>query len=115
LIVDSAPPQRLRQAKVCFVYVGSRTPTAVGPKPTKRAALSFRRNSADKIETPFLENVAEGRIRSAPSSAWPAQAARWCSPPSFGYMDATVAAAKKFPKVKFEHATGFKSADNLGT
>ncbi len=28
---------------------------------------------------------------------------------SFGFMDATVKVAQKFPKVKFEHATGFKT------
>jgi len=28
-------------------------------------------------------------------------------------MDPTVAAAEKFPDVKFEHATGYKTADNL--
>jgi basic membrane protein A len=32
---------------------------------------------------------------------------------SFGYMEPMVSAAKKFPNVKFMHATGFKTADNL--
>jgi simple sugar transport system substrate-binding protein len=30
-------------------------------------------------------------------------------------MDATIKVAQKFPDVKFEHATGFKSAENVGT
>ena len=34
---------------------------------------------------------------------------------SFGYMDPTLKVAKKYPKVMFEHATGFKSAPNMGT
>jgi simple sugar transport system substrate-binding protein len=34
---------------------------------------------------------------------------------SFGYMDQTLAVAKEFPDVKFEHCTGFKRADNLAT
>ena len=33
---------------------------------------------------------------------------------SFGYMDPTLAVAKEFPKVKFEHASGFKTAPNMG-
>src|SRR5919201_6500261 len=33
---------------------------------------------------------------------------------SFGYMDPTLAVAKEFPKVKFEHCSGFKSAPNMG-
>lgn len=34
---------------------------------------------------------------------------------SFGYMDATLKVAKDFPDVKFEHATGYKRADNVST
>jgi basic membrane protein A and related proteins len=34
---------------------------------------------------------------------------------SYGYMDQCVEVAKQFPNVKFEHCTGYKSADNLGT
>jgi simple sugar transport system substrate-binding protein len=34
---------------------------------------------------------------------------------SFGFMDATVNVAAQFPDVKFEHATGYKRADNLAT
>ncbi|MGO7565930.1 BMP family ABC transporter substrate-binding protein, partial [Rhizobium johnstonii] len=34
---------------------------------------------------------------------------------SFVFMDPTIAVAKKFPKVKFEHATVFKAADNVAT
>ena len=34
---------------------------------------------------------------------------------SFGYMDPTINVAKKFPNVKFEHATGYKRADNVST
>ncbi|MWC28712.1 BMP family ABC transporter substrate-binding protein [Paenibacillus sp. MMS18-CY102] len=34
---------------------------------------------------------------------------------SFGYMDAMVNVAKKHPSVKFAHATGYKTADNLST
>ena len=34
---------------------------------------------------------------------------------SFGYMDPTLAVAEKFPNVKFEHATGYKRADNVST
>jgi len=29
---------------------------------------------------------------------------------SFGYMEPTLRVAKLFPKVKFEHATGYKTA-----
>ena len=32
---------------------------------------------------------------------------------SFGFMNPTVRVAKAFPKVKFEHATGYQTAPNL--
>ena len=34
---------------------------------------------------------------------------------SFGYMHPTLKVAKRFPKVKFEHATGYKRSDNVAT
>lgn len=34
---------------------------------------------------------------------------------SFGYMEYTLNVAKKFPKVIFMHASGYKTADNMGT
>jgi basic membrane protein A and related proteins len=34
---------------------------------------------------------------------------------SYGYMDQTIEVAKQFPKVMFEHCTGYKHADNVGT
>ncbi len=33
---------------------------------------------------------------------------------SFGFMDPTLTVAKEFPRVRFEHASGFKSAPNMG-
>ena len=34
---------------------------------------------------------------------------------SFNYMDQTLEVAKEFPNIKFEHATGYKRADNVST
>lgn len=34
---------------------------------------------------------------------------------SFGYMDPTISVAKKHPDVLFMHATGYKTAENVGT
>ena len=33
---------------------------------------------------------------------------------SFGFMDPTIKVAAKYPDIKFEHATGYKKADNVG-
>ena len=34
---------------------------------------------------------------------------------SYGYMDPTINVAEKYPDVVFLHATGYKTADNVGT
>jgi basic membrane protein A len=34
---------------------------------------------------------------------------------SFGFMDATLRVARRFPDIKFEHATGYKRAPNVAT
>lgn len=69
----------------------------------------------DKVETTYLENVNEGpdSERSIVQLARTGHDLIFTT--SFGYMDPTLKVAKQFPKVKFEHATGFKRAPNLGT
>jgi simple sugar transport system substrate-binding protein len=69
----------------------------------------------DKVETTFLENVSEGpdSERSIEQLARTGHTLIFTT--SFGYMDPTLKVAKKYPKIHFEHATGFKSAPNMGT
>ncbi|RDV03770.1 BMP family ABC transporter substrate-binding protein [Undibacter mobilis] len=69
----------------------------------------------DKVETTYLENVNEGpdSERSIVQLARTGHDLIFTT--SFGYMDPTLKVAKQFPKIKFEHATGFKNAPNMGT
>src|SRR5471030_2398984 len=69
----------------------------------------------DKVETNYLENVNEGpdSERSIEQLARTGHTLIFTT--SFGYMDPTLKVAKKYPKIQFEHATGFKSAPNMGT
>jgi len=69
----------------------------------------------DKIETTYLENVNEGpdAERSIEQLARTGHTLIFTT--SFGYMDPTLKVAKKYPKAFFEHATGFKRADNMST
>ncbi len=67
-----------------------------------------------KLKTSYVENVPEGAdaervIRKL------AQTNQLVFTTSFGFMEATVKVAHQFPKVKFEHATGYKRAANLAT
>lgn len=69
----------------------------------------------DKVKTTYVENVDEGAdaervIRNL------AQAGNdLIFTTSFGYMNPTFKVARRFPKVKFEHATGYKTARNMST
>jgi basic membrane protein A and related proteins len=69
----------------------------------------------DKIETTFLENVSEGPDSERSIEQLARTGHKLIFTTSFGYMDPTLKVAKKYPKINFEHATGFKNAPNMGT
>ena len=69
----------------------------------------------DKIETTFLENVNEGPDSERSIEQLARTGHKLIFTTSFGYMDPTLKVAKKYPKIDFEHATGFKRAPNMGT
>ena len=66
----------------------------------------------DKVETTYVESVSEGPDAERVITQL-AQQNDMVFTTSFGYMNPTVKVAKRFPNVKFEHATGFKRADNV--
>src|SRR5689334_18265534 len=69
----------------------------------------------DKVETTYLENVPEGADAERAIEQLVRAGNKLIFTTSFGFMDATVKVAAKYPNVFFEHATGFKRAKNLAT
>ncbi len=69
----------------------------------------------EQVETTFVESVPEGADAERVMTQMALGGANIIFTTSFGYMDATIKVAKKFPNVKFEHATGYKRADNVST
>src|SRR5712671_5011921 len=69
----------------------------------------------DKIETTYLENVSEGPDSERSIEQLARAGNKLIFTTSFGYMEPTLKVAKKYPKVHFEHATGYKRAENLST
>jgi len=67
------------------------------------------------VVTSFLESVPEGAESEAVFERLARDGADVIFGTSFGYMDQMLAVAERFPEVKFEHATGFKTSDNMGT
>ncbi len=100
--------------KVGFIYVG----------PIGDFGWSYQHDVArkavdqalgDKVETTYVENVPEGPDAERAIEGLARSGCKLIFTTSFGFMDPTVKVAKKFLDVKFEHATGYKRADNLAT
>ncbi|WP_114961646.1 MULTISPECIES: BMP family ABC transporter substrate-binding protein [Tritonibacter] len=102
------------KTKVGFVYVG---PVGDGGWTYEhdQARLAVEKEFGDKVETVYVENVAEGPDAERVITQMALQGADLIFTTSFGYMDPTINVAKKFPNVKFEHATGYKRAENVST
>ena len=77
--------------------------------------LAVEAEFGDKVETVFQESVPEGADAERVMTQMALSGADLIFTTSFGYMDATINVAGKFPDVKFEHATGYKRADNVST
>ena len=69
----------------------------------------------DKVETSFVESVSEGSDAERVIRELATSGHDIIFTTSFGYMNQTEKVAKQFPKVKFEHATGWKRTDNMST
>ena len=98
--------------KVGFVYVG---PIGDGGWTYEhdKGRLAVEEAFGDRVETLYQEMVPEGADSERVMTQMALQGADLIFTTSFGYMDPTINVAKKFPNVKFEHATGYKRADNV--
>ncbi|NDK35472.1 BMP family ABC transporter substrate-binding protein [Rhodovulum sulfidophilum] len=102
------------KTKIGFVFVG---PIGDGgwTYEHNQGRLAVEREFGDKIETVYQESVPEGADAERVLTQMALSGAKLIFTTSFGYMDPTINVARKFPDVKFEHATGYKRAENVGT
>lgn len=110
----SAPAPRQEPLKVAFAYIG----------PVGDGGWSFAHDNARKaVEKEFGDKVQTSYVESVPVSADAERVLRDMAQQgnqlvfgtTFGYMEQMLKVAADFPQVKFEHATGYKTAANLGT
>ncbi|SDA95098.1 nucleoside-binding protein [Pseudomonas sp. NFACC15-1] len=100
--------------KVGFVYIGpigDHGWTYQHEQGRKELAAKF----GDRITTNYVENVPEGADAERVIRNMAKDKYDLIFTTSFGYMNPTLKVAKQFPKVIFEHATGYKQDKNLGT
>jgi len=106
-------PAASEKFKVAFVYVG----------PVGDAGWTFSHDQGRKflekempnVETTYVESVPEGADAERVLTELAMKGNKVIFATSFGYMDYVQKVAQKFPDVVFMHATGFKTAKNVGT
>ena len=100
--------------KVAFVYVGP-TGDAGWTYAHDQGRKYMEEKLGDKVKTTYVENVAEGADAERVITELARNGHKLIFTTSFGYMNPTLKVAKRFPDVKFEHASGYKRAKNVGT
>ena len=103
--------------RVGFVYVTPRLPSGwVHQHELGRLALEDKLTKEGfKVQTQFVENVAEGADAERVIREMARQGLGLIFTPSFGYMEPTMKVAADFPNVKFESITGYKTSPNVAT
>ena len=100
--------------KVGFIYVGPISDHGWTYQ-HDQGRLAIENEFGDKVETTYIESVSEGPDAERAIERLAREGHDLIFTTSFGFMNPTVKVAEKFPDVKFEHATGYKRADNVST
>jgi len=112
--VASAPVPKPEPLKIAFAYVG---PVGDGgwtfAHDNGRKALE--KEFGDKVQTSFVESVPESADAERVIRDMASQGNKLIFGTTFGYMDPMLKVAADMKDVKFEHATGYKTADNMRT
>lgn len=100
--------------KVAFAYVG---PVGDGgwTYAHDRARAEVQAEFGDKIITSYVENVPESSDAERVIRDMASQGNKLIFGTTFGYMEPMLKIAPDFADVKFEHATGYKTAPNMRT
>lgn len=114
VLFAGATAQAADPLKVGFVYV-SPIGDAGWTFQHNQGRLEMEKRLGDKVQTKYIESVPEGGEAERVIRQFAADGYGLVFTTSFGYMNPTIKVAKQFPKVIFEHATGYKSAKNVGT
>jgi simple sugar transport system substrate-binding protein len=112
--VTAAPAPTPEPLKIAFAYVG---PVGDGgwtfAHDNGRKALE--KEFGDKIQTSFVENVPESADAERVLRDMVGQGNKLIFGTTFGYMEPMLKVAADSKDVKFEHATGYKQAENMRT
>ena len=111
-VAAASAPAKAPPLKIAFAYVG---PVGDGgwTYAHDNARKAIEKEFGDRIATSFTENVPEGADAERVLRDMVGQGNKLIFGTTFGYMDYMLKVAADAKDVKFEHATGYKTADNL--
>src|SRR5687768_17353189 len=101
------------KTKACWIYVGPIGDFGYSYQ-HHQGLLAVQEKFGDRVETAYLESVPEGPDAERALERLAREGCNIIFGTSFGFQDPVQKVAKRFPDVKFEHATGFKQeSDNV--
>ncbi len=108
----AAAPAKPEPLKIAFAYVG---PVGDGgwTFAHDNGRKAIEKEFGDKVQTTFVENVPESADSERVLRDFATQGNKLIFGTTFGYMDPMLKVAADFKDIKFEHATGFKQAENM--
>lgn len=111
-------PPPAEKLKVGIIYIT--TPGDVGWTYAHHLGIKDAEAALTDVEITYKEGIDDG-MATGDTSAFDAaledlvaKGNKLIFTTSFGYMDPTLAMAKKYPEVKFEHCSGYKTHTNMG-
>ena len=112
--VAAPAPAKPAPLKIAFAYVG---PVGDGgwTFAHDNARKAIDKEFGDKVSTSFVEKVPENQDAERVLRDMATQGNKLIFGTTFGYMEPMLKVAPDFKDVKFEHATGYKTAENLRT
>jgi len=112
--VAAPAPAKVEPLKIAFAYIG---PVGDGgwTFAHDNGRKAIEKEFGDKVVTSFVEKVPESADAERVIRDMASQGNKLIFGTTFGYMEPMLKVAADFKDVKFEHATGYKTADNLRT
>src|SRR5215470_13881697 len=110
--IGSGSAAKTSAYKVAWIYVGPHNDHGWS-QAHDQGRLYVQKALGSKVQTTYKENVPEGPQTSQVIDSLVRDGNKIIFGTSFGYQDAMLAAAKKYPDVYFEQATGTKQSKNM--
>ena len=110
----AAPAPKAEPLKIAFAYVG---PVGDGgwTFAHDNARKAVEKEFGDRVQTSFVESVPESADAERVIRDMASQGNKLIFGTTFGYMEPMLKVAADHKHVKFEHATGYKTAENMRT